>query len=139
MVIITYNGYAKKCPLMLNDEVDPVEVVQTAGKTIEFCCGSCVKKFEENKAYYIKASPELNRLFTDKEKQDLGVDKVKLMKQLRCPVYPDRLVNPNSSYSEYNGKKVYFWSSSAKRRWDRSPDNYFEIGRAKKLLPQFDD
>lgn len=130
---------ANTCPLMIGDEIDPEESATVLNKKIEFCCGSCVTKFEENKAYYIKVSDALSKLFTAEEKQKLGVQNVKLLKQSRCPVYPDRLINPNSVFSEYKGKKVYFWSSSAKRRWDRAPDKYFEIATAKKLLPQFDD
>lgn len=127
------------CPLMIGDEVDTQETANVLGKKIEFCCGSCVTKFEENTAYYIRVSESLGKLFTNAEKQQLGVQNVKLLKQTRCPVYPDRLINPNSKYSDYKGKKVYFWSSSAKRRWDRSPGKYFEVATAKKLLPQFDE
>ena len=127
------------CPLMLGDDVDVQETSTILGKKIEFCCGSCVTKFEENKAYYIRVSGALSKLFSDEEKQQLKVYDIQLLKQVRCPVYPDRLINPNSKYSIYKQKKVYFWSSSAKRRWDRSPDKYFEIATAKKLLPQFND
>ena len=61
----------------------------------------------------------------DAEKKKLGVDKVKLMEQRYCPIYPERVVNPNSKFELYKGKKVYFWSSSAIRRWKRDPDKYF--------------
>lgn len=127
------------CALMLGDEIDTAEFATVKGKKVNFCCGSCVKKFEENTAYYIRISPLLNKMFTEEEKKALGVDKVVVMKQERCPVYPDRLVNPNSPSVMYKGKPVYFWSSSATRRWSRSPDKYFEISRQKKLLPQFDE
>ena len=48
----------------------------------------------------------------DAEKKKLGVDKVKLMEQRYCPIYPERVVNPNSKFEVYKGKKVYFWSSA---------------------------
>ena len=117
--------YAAPCPLMVEDEVDPEESSTVLGKKIEFCCGSCVSKFEENKAYYIKAVESLGKLFTADEQKKLGVDKVKLLDQKYCPIYPDRLINPNSPTVEYMGKTIYLWSSSAVRRWSRNPDEYY--------------
>ena len=59
-----------KCPLMVEDGIDQEESVVVEGKSIGFCCGTCVRKFEENKAYYIKAVKYLNDLFA---KQTHGV------------------------------------------------------------------
>ena len=50
-----------------------------------------------------------------KKKKKLGVDKVKLLDQKVCPIYPERYINPNSKTVEYKGKTIYFWSSSALR------------------------
>ena len=122
------------CPLMIGEENDPEETVAVEGKTLTFCCGSCVSKFEENKAYYIKASAQLQKLFTAAQLKALGVDKVKLLEQKRCPIYPDRLINPNSPTAEYKGKTVYFWSSSALRRWNRDPERYYQQAKADKVL-----
>lgn len=117
--------YAASCPLMSDDEVDPEEVSTVLGKQIEFCCGSCVKAFDGNVAYYIKAIPSLAKKFSDSEKKQLKVDQVKLLEQRYCPIYPDRVVNPNSPTVQYLGKTIYLWSSSAVRRWNRTPDEYF--------------
>lgn len=122
------------CPLMIGEENDPEETVAVEGKTLTFCCGSCVSKFEENKAYYIKASAQLQKLFTAAQLKALGVDKVKLLEQKRCPIYPDRLINPNSPTAEYKGKTIYFWSSSALRRWNRDPERYYQQAKADKVL-----
>ena len=65
------------------------------------------------------------------------VDKVKLLDQRVCPIYPERVVNPNSKTLEYKGKTVYFWSSSAQRRWKRDPEKYFKDAVSKGHLPQF--
>ena len=46
-------------------------------------------------------------------------------------------VNPNSKTLEYKGKTVYFWSSSAQRRWKRDPEKYFKDAMSKGHLPQF--
>jgi YHS domain-containing protein len=59
------------------------------------------------------------------------------MDQRVCPIYPERVVNPNSKTQEYKGKKVYFWSSSAERRWKKDPDKYFAAAMKEGNLPQF--
>ena len=123
-----------KCPLIINDEVDTEETVTVEGKRIDFCCGSCVKKFTANKAYYIKAVKYLNDLFTPEQRKKLGVDEVVLLQQRRCPIYPDRIVNPNSPTVEYKGMTIYFWSSSATRRWKRDPDKYYQDAKSKGTL-----
>ena len=125
------------CALMLGDAIDTEEYSEVLGKKVYFCCGACVKAFDGNQAYYIKALPALAKKFTDEEQKKLGVDKVKLLDQKFCPIYPERVVNPNSKSVDYKGKKVYFWSSSAIRRWNKSPDRYFEAAMSKGNLPQF--
>ena len=122
------------CGLMLGDELDPDENVVVAGKTIGFCCGNCVRRFEENVAYYIKASPTLQKMFSADEKKQLGVDEVKLLSQRFCAVYKDRIVNPNSPSIEYKGEKIYFWSNTAVRRWNRDPDRYYQAAKKEKRL-----
>ena len=114
------------CPLMVGDESDSEEVVTVLDQPIEFCCGSCVKAFQPNTAYYIKAIPALYDKFTSVQRKELGVDKVILLKQRYCPVYPERIVNPNSPSLEHNGKTIYFWSSSAVRRFKKSPEKYIK-------------
>ena len=121
----SYAADDETCAIMAGDEIDPEEFFEVAGKKIFFCCGSCVKAFDANTAYYIKALPALAKKFSDAEKKKLGVDKVKLMEQRFCPIYPERIINPNSKFETYKGKKVYFWSSSAIRRWKRDPDKYY--------------
>ena len=128
---------AEKCALMLEDDIDPEEYSEVLGKKIEFCCGSCVKAFDKATAYYIKAVPALAEKFSDAEKKELGVDKVVLLEQRYCPIYPDRIVNPECKTEEYNGKTVYFWSSSAQRRWKKDPEKYFKEAMERGHLPQF--
>ena len=108
------------------DENDPDESVVVEGKKISFCCGSCVTKFEENQAYYIKAVKSLYDKFTPAERKKLGVDDVKLLEQRYCPIYHERIINPNSKTVEYKGKTIYLWSSSAARRWARDADKYYQ-------------
>ena len=119
---------------MLGDELDRDESVVVVGKTITFCCGNCARRFEENAAYYIKASPILQKKFSAEERKELGVDKVKLLKQRFCAVYKDRIVNPNSPSIEYKGEKIYFWSTTAVRRWNRDPDRYYKEAKNEEIL-----
>jgi YHS domain-containing protein len=130
----TSNAKDKACPLMVEDEIDPEESVTVEGREIEFCCGTCVRKFEENKAYYIKAVKYLNEIFTPDQRKKLGVNDVVLLQQRRCPIYPDRIINPNSPTVEYKDMKIYFWSSSAVRRWNRDPEKYYQAAKAAGIL-----
>jgi YHS domain-containing protein len=124
------------CALMAGDEIDEEEFSEILGKKIFFCCGSCVKAFDANTAYYIKAVPALAKKFTPAEQKKLGADKVKLLEQRFCPIYPERIVNPNSKVEVYKGKKIYFWSSSAVRRWKRDPDKYYAEAAKRGHLPK---
>ena len=56
-------GVTDTCPIMEGDENDDESVI-VEGKKISFVCGSCVTKFEENQAYYIKAVKSLYDKFT---------------------------------------------------------------------------
>lgn len=137
LFLINLSLQGEECAIMLGDEIDPEEFSESTGKKIYFCCGSCVKAFDSAAAYYIKAVPALAKKFTDAEKKKLGVDKVKLLDQRVCPIYPERFINPNSKTVEYKGKTIYLWSSSAQRRWKRDPDAYFKEAFDKGHLPQF--
>lgn len=132
--VLTLGAEKGLCPLMVEDGIDPEESVVVEGKRIEFCCGTCVRKFEENKAYYIKAVKYLNELFTPEQRKRLGVDDVVLLQQQRCPIYPDRIVSPDSPTVEYKGMTIYFWSSSAVRRWKRDPEKYYQEAKASGVL-----
>tara|TARA_A100001037_G_scaffold63293_1_gene55348 strand:+ start:58374 stop:58805 length:432 start_codon:yes stop_codon:yes gene_type:complete len=127
-------GVTETCPLMVGEENDPEETSVVEGKTIGFCCGSCVKKFDENQAYYIKAIKSLYDSFTPEQRKKLGVDDVKLLEQKRCPIYNERVVNPKCPTVKYKGQTIYFWSSSAVRRWNRDPDKYYEEAKKAGIL-----
>ena len=114
------------CSLMMGEENDPEEIVTVKGEGVSFCCSTCKKVFSENKAYYIKAIPKLYSKFTQVQLTELGVDNVKLLDQRTCPVYPDRVINPNSPTVDYKGITIYLWSSSAVRRWNKDPERYFK-------------
>ena len=131
-------GENKICPIMVDDEVDEEEVVEFEGKKVLMCCGGCIKAWDKNPKYYIKASAALLPQFKGMEKE-LGLDKVKLMEQKFCPIYNDRVVAPESPVIEYKGKKIHVYSKGAIRRWNRDPDAAFAKAVAAGVLPQFED
>lgn len=55
------------CPIM-GDEVDPkVATVEYNGKTIGFCCKSCIKKFNKDPEKYMKNLSEDGKKFIKKK------------------------------------------------------------------------
>ena len=134
LVLTTSFTYGEKCSLMSQDDVDAEEKSVVAGKTLYFCCGSCVTKFDQDQAYYIKAVKSLYDRFTPSERKKLGVDQVELLEQRNCPVYPDRVVGPSSPTVEHAGKTIRLWSSSAVRRWSRDPERYYDAAVAAGVL-----
>lgn len=134
LVLTTSFTFGEKCALMSDDDVDVNEKVVVENETLYFCCGSCVTKFDQDRAYYIKAVRSLYDRFTPSERKKLGVDQVKLLDQTRCPVYPDRLVGPSSPTVEHAGKTIRLWSSSAVRRWKRDPQRYYDAAVAAGVL-----
>ena len=110
----------KLCPLMLDEEVDGEEIVQYKGINIEFCCGSCVKKFKKDPDYYVRLTKGLLPQIPEK----LVSNDIELMEQKFCLVYNDRIVTPKSYKHTHNGKDFYFWSNSAIRTFSQKPEYY---------------
>ena len=71
LVQFSFAADDETCAIMIGDEIDPEEFSEVAGKKVYFCCGSCVKAFDANTAYYIKALPALAKKFSDAEKKKL--------------------------------------------------------------------
>lgn len=124
------------CPIMIEDEIDTEEAVKFEGKNVYLCCGKCVKIWNSNPKYFIKTSLDLLPQFKGIEEK-LKLNEVKLMPQKFCPVYKDRIVTPDSPSMEIQGKKVYVWSTSSIRRWNRSPEESLTEALEAGLLPQF--
>lgn len=127
----------KLCPIMIEDETDQEEVVEFEGKKVLFCCGTCVKLWNQSPKYYIKVMGELLPQFKGMEKE-LGLDEIKVLPQKFCPVYPDRVVTPESPTVEVQGKTVYLFSKAAVRRWSRKPEDSLKKALAAGLLPQIE-
>ncbi len=48
----------KMCPVMTEEEVDPEMTITFRGKTIGFCCDTCIKKFKANPDRYLPRLPQ---------------------------------------------------------------------------------
>ncbi len=128
------------CPIMIEDEIDPEEVVEYDGVKIFMCCGSCVKAWALNPDYYLKAGVEAGLIPQFKDKLPEKAAKIELMKQRFCPLRPDSMICPESPSVEYKGKKIYFFKErDISRRWERDADAAFAKAREEGLLPQFDE
>ncbi len=127
----------KLCPIMIEDETDEEEVVEFEGKKVLFCCGTCVKLWNQSPKYYIKVMGELLPQFKGMEEK-LGLGEIALLPQKFCPVYPDRVVTPESPSVEVQGKKVYLFNKAAVRRWSRKPEDALKKALAAGLLPQIE-
>ena len=127
------------CPIMIDSEIDEEEVVEYEGVKIYMCCGSCVKAWDKNPKYYLKAGIEQKLLpqFPDMTEK---LKDVKLMPQRFCPLRNECIVGPESPSVEYKGKKIYFFKErDIERKWTPKAEEIFAEARAKGLLPQFDE
>ena len=48
----------KICPVMTEEEVDPEMTITFRGKTVAFCCDTCIKKFRANPDRYLPRLPQ---------------------------------------------------------------------------------
>lgn len=127
-----------KCPIMVEDGIDEEEVAEFEGEKVLFCCGRCVKLWNENPKYYIKVMAEVLPQFKGMEEK-LELDKVKVIPQKFCPIYQDSIVTPDSPTLEYKGKTIYLFKSGALRRWNRDPEAAFKEAIEAGVLPQFEE
>ena len=63
----------KKCPVE-GEDIDPAVTTTHTGKTVAFCCKSCIGKFNKDPETYMKKlaaalhSPEVKKFITEKYK-----------------------------------------------------------------------
>ena len=127
------------CPIMVEDGVDPDEVVEYGGQQIFLCCGTCTKVWETNPDYFARLAFEL-KLLPQFEELPEGAKSVELLDQRFCPLRPDSVVGPESPSVEYQGKTIYFFKErDIERRWSPDPEAAFKQAREAGLLPQFDE
>ena len=72
---------------MIGDEIDPEEFSEVAGK--KFISAAVLR--QSFRCWLTHKPSCLAKKFSDAEKKKLGVDKVKLMEQRYCLIYPNAL------------------------------------------------
>ncbi|HBE96534.1 MAG TPA: hypothetical protein DDW68_05120 [Verrucomicrobiales bacterium] len=126
------------CPIMIEDEIDEEAVFEFAGKKVYLCCDKCEDMWAKRAKYFIKSSPDLLPQFKGMEKE-LELDKVELLPQKFCPIYTSHIITPDSPSLEVDGEKVYFWTKTAIRRWNRNAKGSLKKALAGGYLPQFSE
>ncbi|HRQ88407.1 MAG TPA: YHS domain-containing protein [Bacteroidia bacterium] len=124
----------KTCPIMTGEETDAEEKVTYQGKDIYFCCGPCVKQFNQEPDYYVALFQEMKSVPTV---EGLKVPtEVKLLEQRYCPISHERLVGPSCPSVEYKGVKVYISTSRNVKKWEADPDDAAKSAVEAGVLPQ---
>lgn len=113
------------CPIMTKDEIgDDAKIVEWKGTKISLCCDTCVKKFQaEPEAYLL---PEILPQLKGKELPKRKIE------QVYCPVNRDKVVSSKDVSAQYKGVTVYFWNSTAKKKFEAEPEKYADPA----VLPQ---
>ena len=107
------------CPLMVDDEIDLEEFVVFKGVKVFMCCGSCKEMWDKNREYFAvvcqEQAPQLKAVASKK---------IKLLKQLCCPVYANVRVHPKSLSVKHDGKTIYLSKKRAVARFQEVPQEH---------------
>ena len=126
------------CPIMKED-VDPKVVTAYKGKTVAFCCESCIDDFKKDPEKYMKQIPADNKKAEEAKKakeKDKGKStgksegksekaegkSAKPVNEL-CVVHPDDAVDPMVT-TTYKGKLIGFCCDDCLKKFDSNPDQY---------------
>ncbi|MEM6672054.1 MAG: kelch repeat-containing protein [Planctomycetota bacterium] len=105
------------CPVMRDEFVfEDSHVVEFNGVEVRVCCETCEGRFAREPEAYLDVAilPQL---------QDAELPPRKI-EQIYCPVYRERVVSSQDPSLEHDGKTIYFFSNSAKKRFVADPDSY---------------
>ena len=110
-----------RCPLMVDDEIDPEEFVVFKGVKVFMCCGACKETWAANPEYFAvvcqEQAPQLKAVASKK---------IKPLKQLFCPVYANVRVHPKSLSIVHEGRTIYFSKKRALSRFGANPKKYLK-------------
>jgi YHS domain-containing protein len=129
-----------KCPIQ-GEDIDPAVTTTYKGKTVAFCCESCIADFKKDPDKYMKKIAADNKKQADeaKKKGDKGKDKAddktagksdaqaagneaKPVNKF-CLVHPDDAVDPTVT-TEYEGKVIGFCCEDCQKKFDLDPKAY---------------
>lgn len=106
------------CPIMQSDFVSAEDgiVVSFNGVEVLLCCELCEERWKSEPEAYLNVAvlPQLRE-------EELPPRKIE---QVYCPVYRERVVSSQDPTLEHEGRTLYFFSSSARRRFAANPDKY---------------
>jgi YHS domain-containing protein len=126
-----------KCPVE-HEDIDPEITTTYKGKTVAFCCESCIKDFKKDPEKYMKQIAADNKKAEEEKKA--GKDKgksaekdakaegksdAKAVKTVNtvCAVNPDDAVDPTVT-TRYKGKLIGFCCEDCQKKFDLDPDKY---------------
>ena len=134
-----------KCPLMDGEDIDPKVTTAYKGKTVAFCCESCIDDFKKDPEKYMKQIAAQNKKAEDAKKGDKGkgegksegksaekpADKSdsqaagKAAKPVNtlCAVHPEDAVDPTVT-TVYEGKVIGFCCEDCLKKFDSDPKTY---------------
>ena len=119
-----------KCPIQ-GEDIDPKVTTTYKGKTVAFCCESCIDDFKKDPDKYVKQIEAENKKAEDAKKkgQDKGKSEgkaegkaVKTVNAM-CLVHGDDAVDPTVT-TVYKGKVIGFCCEDCQKKFDADPEAY---------------
>ena len=127
-----------KCPVE-HEDIDPAVTTTYKGKTVAFCCESCIKDFKKDPEKYMKQIAADNKKAEEEKKagKDKGKSEgkpagkseekaegkaVKTVNAV-CVVNPEDAVDPTVT-TKYKGKLIGFCCEDCQKKFDLEPDKY---------------
>ena len=98
------------CPVM-DEPVDPSVWTATDDGPVLFCCGGCIKKYNESPEKYAAKTAALRKAMEKMPKT-----------QVTCPVSGETV--DTEVFTEKDGKKVYFCCEKCKGKYDADPSKF---------------
>jgi YHS domain-containing protein len=129
-----------KCPVQ-GEDIDPEVTTAYKGKTVAFCCASCIKDFNKEPEKFMKQIAADNKKAEDAKKGDKGKGKGKsdgkpadksdsqaAGKSTQpvnkfCAVHTDDAVDPTVT-TVYEGKVIGFCCEDCQKKFDLDPKAY---------------
>ena len=122
----------KKCPVHAENEVDAKVTYKHEKKLVGFCSRACIKEFRKDPAKYMAViaqnepesaeTEETETADATTKKDDKKSDKVM---NDRCPVHPDRAVDPLVT-SEVKGYKIGFCCEDCQKKFMANPEPFLK-------------
>ncbi len=107
----------KKCPVE-GEDIDASVTTVHDGKTIGFCCKSCIAKFNKDPGTYLKKLADAGDDNTAKAAKSAPAQL-----NANCPVHTEKKVDPTET-TTYKGKTIAFCCEDCRKAFDEDPEKY---------------